>query len=277
MPWFGAMGASALAAEMGTVCVPLAVGTAVGSSCSVAREQCGGRICHCGSVGGSAEGLLPSHGGCEDADCMGAGCGADRRRFTISGSVLEADVPDGVLGVFSDNEPIVGVRARTLPYTQAVGRDVGPAALTKGESLGDRPMLRRCTFPGSIFALPGIATDDDVMIAFGTRTVVRLPLWGAVNAPLDFTVLGEVRLPLYQIVRMEKPVEVCVPIRPGKESLPQEVRLRLKIRATVTPAAIVVPSERYDTGREHRPNVPSAIPGYDTPKAADTRTAAQGI
>ena len=147
------------------------------------------------------------------------------------------------------NEPVLGIRARTLPYAQAIGRaapgDEGgsvAAALSKlvlgdraaetgaAPSLGSAPARRRYTFGDLGFTLPGLALQDDVVVAFGTRTVLRVPLGAAAvaSAPLDFDVLGSVRVPLWKLVNCPQPVELLVPVRLSGEALEQVARASLK-------------------------------------------------
>jgi len=217
------MGAAALTADLAGVCVPLAVGSAVGSSCAALHERCGHRVC---VMDASAAARLR---------CADAGCASTELPFAVMGVVHTVHVVRGVVGTFTDNEPVLGVRARTLPYTQAIGRQMrekgSPAAgrYSKGRevALGDAPLHDTYTFDNFLFLLPGMQMQDEVVIAFGTRTVVRLPLLGASNAPLDFDVLGSTSMPLMRLLQSSQPVEVAVPIQPRGESLPQVARAAL--------------------------------------------------
>ena len=195
------MGAAALAPEVLGSCGPLAVGvaagTACGSACALSREHCRGRVCHCRQRGACAR----------SAACL-SGAQLLGPEFDVSGQVLSVELPRGVLGVLTDNEPVVGVRAGTLPYSQAIGRMeegwsaalVGLAgASAEGALFGNAPVYDRYTFDGFPFNLRDVSISDEVVIAFGTRTVVRIPLIGAENAPLDFTVLGTAREPLHRL------------------------------------------------------------------------------
>jgi len=241
------MGASALAAEAGAVCVPLALGAALGSTCARTQESCGSRVCHLGGSRGSKAGDCSA--GCQV--CVGVCGGGGAPTFTVVGTVHEAEVPEGVVGVFTENEAVIGVRALALPYVQAIGKDAGPVkdrspaaagAANKPRtliSLGALPATRRYVFSDFLFTLPGVGSCDDVVVAFGTRTVFRLPVIGASSVPLDFNVLGHVRLPLVEVLQVDAPVEVCVPIQVTGESLSQVVRLHMSFRALSTSTTIV--------------------------------------
>lgn len=225
------MGAAALAADASSVCLPLVVGSAVGSACGSAQERCGQRICVVEAPLASA-----SH-------CAGGTCVAPEAPCTVSVAVHTAEVVQGVVGRFAGNEPVLGVRARALPYTQAIGRPAGPpdslwpAPPAWGRVLGNAPAIQCYVFGDMRFTLPDMLMHDEVVIAFGTRTVLRLPL-GAINAPLDFALLGSVSLRLGRLLESPQPVEVLVPIRPPGESLPQVARVSLSFRtATASPAA----------------------------------------
>jgi len=227
------MGAAALSADISNVCVPLALGSAVGSSCAALHDRLSQRVC---VVDG-----LPSSG----LRCSSAGCGgASELPFAVMGVVHDVQLVKGVVGTFTDNEPVVGVRARTLPYAQAIGR---PAP---GQEPRDKQLpLQTYTFGHFPFLLPGMLAEDEVVVAFGTRTVVRLPLLGASNAPLNFDVLGSASVPLARLLQSAQPVEVGVPIHPRGESLPQVARASLTFRVAPQSLAAgpVLPAAADDT------------------------------
>lgn len=217
------MGAAALSAEISNVCVPLALGSAVGSSCTAWHDQLSQRVCVVDGLSGSA------------LRCTSAGCTtAAELPFAVMGVVHDVQLVKGVVGTFTDNEPVIGVRARTLPYTQAIGR------LVPAQEKGDALPLQRYAFGNFPFLLPGMQMEDVIVIAFGTRTVVRLPLLGATNAPLNFDVLGTTSMPLGRLLQGSQPVDIGVPIHPHGESLPQVARASLTF--TVAPQGIVAGS-----------------------------------
>mmetsp|Transcript_114850 Transcript_114850/g.245190 ORF Transcript_114850/g.245190 Transcript_114850/m.245190 type:complete len:299 (-) Transcript_114850:107-1003(-) len=249
------MGAAALIADAGSVCLPLALGTAVGSAWTSAQERCGQRICVVGAV--------PMR--CTDIACM-----APKAIFAVSVMVHDADVVQGVIGTFQDNEPVIGIRAQTLPYTQAIGhraaagwqweqqqcelpmpeRSMAARLLFGGgaswtAALGDTPAFDTYSFSDFHFTLPGMSLKDEVVVAFGVRTVVRVPvLWGASNAPLDFNVLGTIGVALEQLLHSPQPVKVLVPIHRAGEPLPHMVRTSLTFR--VAPSEQVVAPSAHD-------------------------------
>jgi len=98
--------------------------------------------------------------------------------------------------------------------------------------LGEGLVFDRYTFLDFPFMLPGVGIGDDVVVAFGVRTVLRLPLFGASNAPLDFDVLGTVQVPLRRLLEADQPAEICVPIVPRGESLPQVACVSLSVAAS---------------------------------------------
>jgi len=264
------MGASALVADAVGTCGTVAIGAAVGSTCTAGRERCQGRVCHCQSH-------RPCQGQCCSKEELDAG-------VLIEGFVHEAEVPRGILGTFTDNEAVIGLRSNTLPYVQAIGRRVpppdiananpvwssmlsaaqkalwntpasqpdarqalgnkvavhpdSPAQSAVGSARGSREMLGegivfdRYTFVDFPFFLPGVGLGDDVIVAFGVRTVLRLPMIGASNAQLDFDVLGTVQVPLRRLLEAEQPAEVCVPIVPKGDSLPQIACISLTVCAS---------------------------------------------
>mmetsp|Transcript_83070 Transcript_83070/g.240401 ORF Transcript_83070/g.240401 Transcript_83070/m.240401 type:complete len:283 (+) Transcript_83070:73-921(+) len=211
------MGAAALAADVGGVCLPLAVGSAVGSACTSAHDRCGQRIC---VVDGVPRAVYTC---AEVTNC------SPQLTFTACGCLHDVSVPTGVVGTFTDNEPVLGVRARALPYVQAIGRrprasdksaasvrlSVAATGSTWGNVAGGGVATsERYVFGDLPFALPDVCLQDMVIFAFGTRTVVRLPFFS--NAPLDFDIIGTVRLPLSQLLQASQPVEVLIPIQvPG--------------------------------------------------------------
>lgn len=157
--------------------------------------------------------------------------------LTINGAVHSAELPQGVMGIFKHNEPVVGIRAHTLPYTQAIGRSssakpprgskatwaaLGFQLRPDGPPEGSRfypakaaAHPAQCAFDDFPFVLPRVRLSERVVVAFGLRTVFRLPLGGAArveSAPLDFNVLGEAEIPLSALLFAAQPVEVCVPI-----------------------------------------------------------------
>uniref|UniRef100_A0A7S4PRM7 Uncharacterized protein n=1 Tax=Alexandrium monilatum TaxID=311494 RepID=A0A7S4PRM7_9DINO len=251
------MGASALTADIGTVCVPLALGSAVGSSCTAWHDQLSQRVCVVDGPSGSA------------LRCASAGCStsASELPFAVMGVVHDVELVRGIVGTFTDNEPVIGVRARTLPYTQAIGR---PAP----DQGGTLP-LQRYTFGNFPFLLPGMLAEDEVVIAFGTRTVVRLPLLGASNAPLNFDVLGSISMPLGRLLQGPQPVEVSVPIQPRGENLPQVARAFLTFG--VAPQSLaggpVLPAAADDTDAVE---LEGCVPGFTERLAQDGRKANAG-
>mmetsp|Transcript_56270 Transcript_56270/g.163124 ORF Transcript_56270/g.163124 Transcript_56270/m.163124 type:complete len:315 (-) Transcript_56270:152-1096(-) len=217
------MGAAALAADIGGVCVPLAVGSAVGSACTATHERCGQRICVVEGVPGAV------------ALCAEVATCSPHRTFTVAGVAHSVSVANGIVGTFTGNEPVLGVRARTLPFVQALGKPAdrrptrrGAAGLLAAVGLLSSPQanesaagagsdaemvepLRKYTFSDLRFALPDLCMDDVVVIAFGTRTVVALPFFA--NAPLDFDILGTTEVPLRELLQSPRqPVEVTVPL-----------------------------------------------------------------
>lgn len=217
------MGAAAVAADVGGVCLPLALGSAVGASCSAAHDRCGQRMC-------IVEGTPASW---TEAPCMPV-----RASFTVAVTMHSVEVVQGVVGSLIDNEPILAVRARALPFVQAVGRRVpvrtGSSAAAAGNSkasvLGEMPVFHRYTFGDLQATLPDLSEKDAVIVAFGTRTVLRV--LGAVNAPLDFASLGSIGLELGRLLERPQPVEILVPITPHGESLPQVVRASISFRVS---------------------------------------------
>jgi len=243
------MGA-AVGAEIGGICLPLVVGGAVGSSCSLAHDRCSQRIC-------VVEGRKVSTLCVEVASC------SPELTFMVNGEVHSASVVQGVVGVFQDNEPVVGIRARALPYVQAIGKPApeeqrlwaarqlftsatasaggsaggGPGASgfagSVPDAVGQGPAVCRFSFDNLSFALPGLSMHDQVIISFGTRTVLRLPFW--TNAPLDFDVLGTMQVPLWQLLQSQQPVEVLVPIQPRGETLTHVARVSLTLQVPQQP------------------------------------------
>lgn len=212
------MGLSLASEAVGT-CGAFAAGASAASACAFAKAECHGRICHVGP-------------GEEVPVCAGAGCIIEQE-LNISGVVHSVELPQGILGSFKNNEPVIGFRAHTLPYVQAIGEQPIQAQLpARMLGLGAAPASCVCDFNNFPFVLPKVRPSDDVSIAFGTRTVLKLSFWGAArmeSAPLDFTVLGEVHLPLRRILCVAQPAEVCVPITPSGESLPHVARVRLTL------------------------------------------------
>lgn len=221
------MGAAALTAEIGNFCVPLAVGSAVGSSCTAWHDQLSQRVCVVDGLSGSS------------LRCKSAGCTASELPFAVMGMVHDVQLVKGVVGTFTDNEPVIGVRARTLPFTQAIGQ------LGHERQPADGLPLQRYSFGNFPFLLPGMLMEDVVVIAFGTRTVVRLPLIGATNAPLNFDVLGTATVPVGRLVQSAQPVELGVSIQLRGESLPQVARATLTF--TVAPQSLASPTAADDT------------------------------
>jgi len=212
------MGLSLASDTVGT-CGAFAIGASAASACALAKSECRGRVCHVGP-------------GEETPVCVGSGCIIEQE-LTVSGVVHSVELPRGVLGSFRNNEPVVGIRAHTLPYVQAIGQppteDRLPARIL---GLGSIPAFCVCNFNDFPFVLPQVRPSDEVVVAFGTRTVLKLSLWGAArmeSAPLDFSVLGEVCLPLRKILCAGQPAEVCVPITPSGETLPHVARVRLTL------------------------------------------------
>jgi len=213
------MGAAAVAADMGGVCLPLALGSAVGASCSAAHARCGQRIC---VVEGNA------------ATWTEAPCIPVRASCTVTVTMHAVEVVQGVVGSLTDNEPILAVRSRALPFVQAVGRRVpgrtGSSATvtSKASVLGEMPIFHRYTFGDLQATLPDLSEKDEVIMAFGTRTVLRA--FGAVNASLDFKSLGSIGLELGRLLERPQPLEILVPITPHGESLPQVVRASISFQ-----------------------------------------------
>lgn len=262
------MGASALVADASSVCLPLVVGTAVGSTWTSTQERCGQRICVVEAV---------------PMRCVDMACVAPEAIFAVSVVVHDVDVVEGVIGTFKDNEPVIGVRARTLPYTQAIGHrasagwqrqrrqrdqqpqsegDAGRSTAAKlllgggagrAAALGNAPNFDTYAFGDFQFTLPGMSLKDEIVMAFGVRTVVRVPLlWGASNAPLDFNILGTVSVGLEQLLHSPQPVEVLVPIHRVGESLPHVVRTSVTFR--------VASAEQLGKGEVAAPAARASIP-----------------
>lgn len=163
--------------------------------------------------------------------CVAAACAGSP--FTVVGVVHGVEVVKGIVGVFTANEPVVAVRAHTLPYMQAIGKQ---APLTRAEDplmgkLGSEPAVQRYTFGDWFFVLPEMSLHDEVIVAFGTRTVLRLPLWRASNAQLDFNTLGTVSVPLGQLLQSSQPVEIAVPIKSDLQLLQHVARASLTFMA----------------------------------------------
>lgn len=250
------MGATALVAEVIGTCGSLAAGAAVGSTCTYAHERCGGRVCHCQS------GVRPCDGGPLQICVVEEGLG-----LAVECAVHEAEIPKGVLGLFTDNEPVIGVRTRLLPFAQAIGKHLpkadaavspawntylsrgsdggaaGSPAWPSSRSRGEMPNLRsmilgeglqfeKYSFSSFRIILPDMSMGDDVVIGFGVRTVLRVPILGIASAPLDFDVLGAVQVPLRKLLQAPQPLEVCVPIVPKGESLQQVVVVSMTVHAT---------------------------------------------
>mmetsp|Transcript_26856 Transcript_26856/g.52576 ORF Transcript_26856/g.52576 Transcript_26856/m.52576 type:complete len:253 (+) Transcript_26856:75-833(+) len=227
------MGA-ALAPDVAGVCVPMAVGTAVGSSCSSLHDRLGQRFCVVQGAPFSMD-----------------GCGAKELPFGVMGVVHDVHIIKGVVGTFTNNEPVLAVRAGTLPFSQAIGRlaaDQDTERSIKDRSpgaVGGLGMLQRYTFESFLFHLPGMMMQDEVVIAFGTRTVVRMPLLRASNASLDFEPLGTVTAPLARLLQGPQPVEVDVPVHPRGESLPQVARATLTF-AVAAPSTLAPSADDTD-------------------------------
>eukprot|EP00927_Polykrikos_kofoidii_P018718 TRINITY_DN18707_c0_g1_i1.p1 TRINITY_DN18707_c0_g1~~TRINITY_DN18707_c0_g1_i1.p1 ORF type:complete len:412 (-),score=43.98 TRINITY_DN18707_c0_g1_i1:322-1557(-) len=292
------MGAT-LTAEAVTTCGPLAAGAVVGSVCTSSWDRCSDRVCHC-----------QQGRNCRCTKDHLNLCAFDNGQIlTVDGVVHEAEIPRGVLGFFTDNEPVIGVRARTLPFAQAIGQrpaeaaqfwpslptralwgpncdsgndsacesdpGVAPTGLdaavapfsstlrsplmkplqrntgaSKGgcesgansargndtrpsnQILGEGLVFDRYSFFDYPFIMPGLTIHDDLVIAFGVRTVLRIPALGVANAPLDFDVLGSVQVPVRKLLETTSPVEVCIPIIPRGESLRQVACVSLSVGAT---------------------------------------------
>jgi len=201
----------------------LALGSAVGANCYAAHDRCSQRIC-------VVEGAAASW---TEAPCMPA-----RASCTVTVTMHTAEVVQGVVGSLTDNEPILAVRARALPFVQAVGRRVpgrtGSSVTAAGNSkagvLGEMPIFHRYTFGDLQTTLLDLSEKNEVIVAFGTRTVLRV--LGAVNAPLDFASHGSIGLELGRLLERPQPVEILVPIMPRGESLPQVVRAFISFRVS---------------------------------------------
>jgi len=206
--------------------LPLAVGSAMGSACTSAHDRCGQRIC---VVDGVPRAVYTC---AEVTNC------APHLTLTVTGALHDVLIPSGVIGTFVDNEPVLGVRARMLPYVQAVGRQ-GAETVARAErwprassstahqrggsdtTSGEPRRMRRYVFSDLPFALPDLCAQDLVIIAFGTRTVVRLPFFS--NAPLDFDVVGAIEMPVFELLRAPQPLEIEIPIQPRGEASMQVV------------------------------------------------------
>merc|ERR1712046_467843 len=108
----------------------------------------------------------------------------------------------------------------------------GRKASDGGALLGEGIPFDRCAFMNFPFVLQGMSMADDVIIAFGVRTVMRIPMLGVSNAPLNFDILGTVNVPLQKLLHATCPVEVSVPILPRGETLPQVAYVSLTLRAS---------------------------------------------
>lgn len=213
-------------------CGTFVAGIGAASACKEIQSECQGRNCHV-SMGNE----VPEA-------CAGAGCIVEHD-LTITGVVHRVELPQGVIGVFRDNEPVVGIRAHTLPYVQAIGqRPSSKPSPAYRPALGSTLPFTHCFFNDFPFMLPLVKPSDDIIVAFGTRTVLKLSLWGTAkveSAPLDFNVLGEVKLPIRRLLCMPQPVDVTVPITPSGESLPHVAQVRLSLSVAPTGGASEVP------------------------------------
>lgn len=244
------MGAAALAADVGSVCVPLVVGGTVGSAVASTHERCGQRIC-------VVEGAPTVAALCKEvATCT------PELTFPVRGCVHSAQASSGVVGIFRDNEPVVAVRARTLPYFQAIGHSSpdrphlswaarqffpsGHIARDERMAISKSPSLCKFDFDDFVFTLPGLSMHDNVVVAFGTRTVVRLPFFS--NAPLDFDVLGTMQIPLWQLLQTSQPSDLLVPIQaPGDQ-----------------PTSVARISLSFEVPETHAPPTKSSAPSMGT-------------
>jgi hypothetical protein len=99
-----------------------------------------------------------------------------------------------------------------------------------GVTLGEGIFFDRYTFRDFPFAMPDVALDDMVFVAFGVRTSITIPFLGVSSAPLDFDELGTVSIPLKNLLESHQPVQVCIPIVPKGESLRQVVCVSMSFR-----------------------------------------------
>lgn len=242
------MGAGAIVGDVVATCGPLAIGAAVGSSCTKYGDRCGGRVCHCEE---------PRR--CLQCTCA-RGCSNAASDLIIEGTLHFAEVPQGVVGLFSDNELVVGIRAHTLPFIQSVGRHVPTSALSltrtherslwgrEGQTVlfGEGLIFEKYVFGDLSLTLPSCSQGDDLVIALGTRTVFQIPFIGVTHAQLDFDILGTVRVPVRAVLQAPQPVEVCIPILPHGEGLPQVGCVSLTMGAGLVAWRACKASQEYE-------------------------------